>query len=96
MLESENKNKPPKTRFRFKPGGWVGLDPFAPSQKKTIKKRSLTIVLFMITVFFVFLCCVFTHGTLMPKYCEGARSSPLGEREERVTVLVPIHETSVT
>ena len=31
-----------KTNFRFQPGGEGGPDPFAKSQKNTIKKRSLS------------------------------------------------------
>ena len=40
---AQTKNKTPKQNG-FKPGRWVGLDPFAPGHNKTIKKRSLTVV----------------------------------------------------
>ena len=36
---AQTENKTPKQNA-FKPGRWVGLDPFAPGQIKTIKKRS--------------------------------------------------------
>ena len=46
---SESKPKQKQThpkQNRFKPGRWVGLDPFAPGHNKTIKNGHLVIRMF--------------------------------------------------